>query len=49
MEPHKTFFEPFDYTKLDLFNINDPVKNRSSSSDKGEKQRRNLWHQFVAK
>ena len=24
---------PFDYTKLNLFNINDPVKNRASSSD----------------
>ena len=27
MEPYKTFFVLFDYTKLNLNNINDPVKN----------------------
>ena len=37
MEPYKTFFVPFDSTKLNLNNINDPVKNRASSRDKGEK------------
>ena len=34
MEPYKTIFAPFDYTKLNLLNINDPDKNRASSSDK---------------
>ena len=34
MEPYKTFFVTFDYTKLNLNNINDPVKNRASYSDK---------------
>ena len=34
MEQYKTFFGLFDSTKLNLFNINYPVKNRSSSSDK---------------
>ena len=38
MEPYKTFFVPFDYTKLDLNSINDPVKNRASSSEKEEKK-----------
>ena len=33
-ELYKTFFLPFDSTKLNLFNINDGVKNRASSSDK---------------
>ena len=48
MEPYKTFFVPFDSTKINLNNINDPVKNRASSSDNvGE--RRKLWHQFVAR
>ena len=37
MEPYKTFFVSFDYTKLNLNNINNPVKNRASSSDKGKK------------
>ena len=37
MEPYKTFFVPFDSTKLNLNNINDPVKNIASSSDKGKK------------
>ena len=37
MEPYKMFFVPFDSTKLNLFNIRDPFKNRASSSDKGEK------------
>ena len=37
MEPYKTFFIPFDSTKLNLNNINDPVKNRASSSDKKKK------------
>ena len=36
MEPYKKFFVPFYSTKLNLNNINNPVKNRSSSSDKGE-------------
>ena len=49
MEPYKTFFVPFYSTKLNLLNIDDPVKNRASSSDKGENKRRKLWHQFVAK
>ena len=34
MEPYKTFFLPFDSTKLNLFNINSRVKNRASSSNK---------------
>ena len=34
MEPYETFLVPFDSTKLNLFNINNPVKNRASSSDK---------------
>ena len=34
METYETFFKYFDYAKLNLFNINNPVKNRSSSSDK---------------
>ena len=36
MEPYN-FTVPFDSTKLDLNNINDPVKNRASSSDKEKK------------
>ena len=44
MEPYKTFFVPFYSTKLNLNNINDPVKNRASSSDKKKNQRRKLWH-----
>ena len=32
MEPYKTFFIPFVYTKSNLNNINDQVKNRASSS-----------------
>ena len=43
------FFVPFDSTKLDLNIINNIVKNRAASSDKGKKQRRKLWHQCVAK
>ena len=47
MEPYKTFFVPFDSTKLNLFNTNDPVKNKASSSDKkkskGERCGTNLW------
>ena len=34
MEPYKTFFVPFDSTKLNIFNINNPIKNRAPSSDK---------------
>ena len=34
MEPYKTFSVPIDYTKLNLFNINNQVKNRASSCDK---------------
>ena len=49
MEPYKTFFVPSDSTKLNLNNINDPVKNRASSSDNEKNQMRNLWHQFLAK
>ena len=49
MEPYKNVFAPSDYTKLNLNNINDPVKNRASSSYKGGKQRRKLWQQFVAR
>ena len=48
MEPYKTFVINFDSTKLNLNNINDPVKNKASSSDKGKKQRRKLWNKFVA-
>ena len=39
MKPYKTFFVPFDYTKLDINNINDPVKNRSLSSEKEKKSK----------
>ena len=38
-EPYKQFFLPFDFTKLDLHNIKDPVKHRASSSDKGGKSK----------
>ena len=34
MERYKTFLVMFDSTKLNLNNMNDPVKNRASSSDK---------------
>ena len=44
MEPYKMFFVPFDSIKLNLFNIRDPVKNRASSIDKGEKAK----EKFVA-
>ena len=37
MEPYKTFSLPFDSTKLNPLNINDPVKNRALSSDKKKK------------
>ena len=46
MELYKTFFITFDSTKLNLFNINNPVKNRPSSRDKGKKGEScgtNLW------
>ena len=49
MELYKTFFVPFDSTKLKHFNINNPVKSRASSSDKKKKQRRKSWHQFEGK
>ena len=49
MEPYETFFVPFDSTKLNLNNINNPVKNRASSSERKKKQRRKLWHQSVVK
>ena len=49
MEQYKTFFVPFDSTKLNLNNTNNPVKNRVPSSDKEKKQRRKLWHQFLEK
>ena len=39
MELYKTFFITFDSTKLNLFNINNPVKNRPSSRDKGKKEK----------
>ena len=41
MEPYKKFFVPFDSIKLNLNNINDPDKNRASSSDKGGKSKEN--------
>ena len=37
MEPYETFLVPFDYNKSELNNINDPVKNRASSSEKEKK------------
>ena len=37
MDRIKHFFAPLGYTKLNLNNINNPVKNRASSSDKGKK------------
>ena len=46
MEPYKTFFVPFDYTKLDIININDPVKNISSSSDKETKPKEEVVAQI---
>ena len=49
MEPYKTCFVPFDSTKSELNNINNPVKYRASPSDKKKNQRRKLWHQFVEK
>ena len=39
MEPYKTFFLPFYSTKLNLYNINNPVKSIASSSDKGGKSK----------
>ena len=47
MEPYKTFFVPFDFNKLNLNNINDPVKIRSPSRD--FLKRRKLCHKFVEK
>ena len=49
MELYKTFFSPFDSTKLYPNNINDPVKNRASSSDKKKNQRIMWRHQYVTK
>ena len=46
MEPYKTFFVPFDYTKLDIININNPVKNISSSSDKETKPKEEVVAQI---
>ena len=50
MELYKTFL-PFDYTNLNIFNINNPVKNRASSSDKkkskGEICGTNLWQNRI--
>ena len=37
MEPYRKFILPFDYTNLNLININYPVKNRVPSIDKGKK------------
>ena len=37
MEQYITLFVPLYSTKLDLNNINSPVKNRASPSDKGKK------------
>ena len=31
MEPYKTFFLPFDYTKLNLFIRNNPFKKRGKT------------------
>ena len=42
MELYKSFFLPFDYDKLNLNNINDPVNNISSSSDKGGKAKKEV-------
>ena len=42
MEPYKTFCVPFDYNKLNLFNINNPSKNRASSSFKGGKAKKKV-------
>ena len=52
MEPYKMFFIPFDSIKLNLNNINDPVKNRASSSDKEKKSKgescdTNLWRNKI--
>ena len=44
MELYKTFFAPFDFTKLNFFNINDPVFNRASSIHK----KREADDKFVA-
>ena len=41
---YKTFFVPFDTTKLNLNIIKDTVKNRASSSDKNKKSK----EKFVA-
>ena len=36
MEPYKTFYVPFDSTKLNLFIRNDPVKNREKIANNNE-------------
>ena len=52
MELYKTIFVSFNYNKLNLVNINDPVQNRAPSSDKGGESKRercgtNLWRNHV--
>ena len=49
MELHKTFFVPFDSTKLDLNNINYPVGNRASSSDKDKKSKEKVMATICGK
>ena len=46
MELLKTFFIPLDSTKLNQNHINDLVKNRASSSDKGEKAKEEVVARF---
>ena len=48
MGPYKNFV-PSDSTKLNLFNCSDPVKNRASSIDKGEKAKEKVVAPVCAK
>ena len=52
MEPYFFIFVPFDSTKLNPFNINNPVLKKTSSSDKKEKSKgescgTNLWQNTI--
>ena len=51
MEPYNTFFVLFDYTKLNLNNINNPVKTEhhqlTSKKIKGESCGTNLWQNHI--
>ena len=51
MEPYKTIFALFNSKKLKLLNINNPDKNRASSSNKkkskGESCGTNLWRNHI--